>query len=222
MTDFFSDAKNIENKFLFNFDLQKYNNIFDDKAEEDWFPIFYEILPKFEINTYKRVAGFFAQTAHESDDFNILEENLKYSARGLRNTFPRKFPTLKKATEYQNNPEKIANYVYSGLGGNGNPSTGDGWKYRGRGIIQITTKSNYKECSRFLFNDDRLLDDPDLLLKDKTICVLSACWYWESRNINSYCDKLDVIGMTKSINGGTNGLLNRRSRFVKYLNLLQK
>lgn len=212
----------IINLFTFNFTYEKFEKLvkLPKTDAEEWYDILYEKLPKYNINTLNRVSGFLAQTIQESSNFAILEENLYYSAAGLRKTFSKYFKTLSIAKSYAKQPKKIANKVYGGRLGNCK-NNDDGWNYRGRGVIQCTGKSNYLECSKFLFKDDRLLNNPDLLKMDKEIAVLSACWYWTIRDINKYCDRKDIVGMTKAINGGTNGLYARTLNFHKALLILQ-
>jgi putative chitinase len=209
-----------KNPYTFNFTFEKFSRILVNPQEKQWYDAMYEILPKYGINTPERVAGFLAQTCHESLDYTVLEENLYYSASGLRKTFPRYFSSTSTAAAYAKKPQKIANLVYASRMGNGNPASGDGYKFRGRGPIQITGKFNYTACSKFLYKDLRLVNDPDVILKSKVDCVMSACWFWSSKNINKYCDKKDVAGMTKVINGGSNGLADRKVRFNKYLLIL--
>lgn len=210
-----------KNPYTFNFTQEKFCKILTNPNEKLWFDAMYNILPKYGINTPERVAGFLAQTCHESQDYNVLQENLYYSAGGLRKTFPKYFGSIATANKYAKKPKMIANLVYGNRLGNGNVASGDGWKFRGRGPIQITGKSNYINCSKFLFNDLRLVETPDLILTDKSICIMSACWFWSTNNLNKYCDKKDVVGMTKRINGGTNGLADRKVRFNKYLAILR-
>jgi putative chitinase len=210
----------IQMSYSFNFTLDKFNKVIVNKNSKEWFDILYNILPKFEINTKERVAGFLAQTSHESSDYNTVVENLNYSAMGLMKTWPKRFPTQKIATQYARNPTKIANKVYADRMGNGPESTGDGWKYRGRGIIQCTGKSNYSLASKELYNDNRLIDNPDLVLTDKTICIEVACWFWKRNNLNHIADTKDIVLMTKRINGGTVGLQDRTNRYNKALKVL--
>lgn len=208
-----------ENKYKFDFTYDKFKLIINNKQSKEWFDILYSILPRYNINTKERVAGFLAQTGHESLDFNTLEENLNYSAERLRVIWPTRFPSLSYAQQFHRNPKMIANQVYSNRLGNGPFSSGDGWKFRGRGIIQCTGKTNYSKCSQFLYKDDRLVVNPDLLLQ-KEGAILSACWYWSVNDINRFCDSKDMIGMTKRINGGTVGLTDRKKRFEKALSIL--
>lgn len=209
------------NLYLFNFTLDKFKLILKNTEEELWYKEVYDVLYSYEINTVSRVAGFLAQTCHESQDFNILTENLNYSAKRLCQVWPKRFPNLTIAKQYERNSQKLANKVYANRMGNGDESSGDGWKFRGRGIIQCTGRSNYTTASKFLFNDLRLIDNPDQVATDKNVCIKVACWYWTMRNINISCDKKDIITMTKLINGGTIGLEDRRIRFNKYLNILK-
>lgn len=164
--------------------------------------------PVFSIDTPQRLAAFIAQTAHESASFNVLQENLNYSKEGLRRVFPKYFPNDHIASRYARQPKLIASRVYGGRMGNGGEQTQEGWKYRGRGLIQVTGKNNYRACSRYLFNDDRLLDEPDLLIKPE-FAMASAGWYWEVNNLNKVADSGDFVRLTRLINGGNHGL-NRR------------
>ena len=211
-----------KNLYTFNFTEEKFCKILINPQEKLWFDAIYEILPKYGINTPERVAGFLAQTCHECLDYTVMQENLNYSAKGLQKTFPKYFGSIAEANKYAKKPELIANKVYANRMGNSSSTSGDGWKFRGRGPIQCTGKNNYIACSKFLFNDLSLVNDPDLILKDKKIAIMSACWYWSANNLNRYCDKNDVVGMTKRINGGTNGLADRKVRYNKYLAILVK
>jgi putative chitinase len=153
-------------------------------------------------------AWFVAQTAHESMSYNRLSENLNYSAKGLLATFPKYF-TPELAKQYERQPEKIANHVYANRLGNGDEASGEGYKYRGKGLIQVTGKDNHKACSRFLFHDDRLLDNPDLLIVQDN-AVNSAFWFWITNNINSLVKLPDAAKrITKRINGAYFGLEER-------------
>lgn len=146
----------------------------------------------------------------------MVVENLNYSADALRRTWPSRFmPEL--AMQVSRQPERIANIVYGGRMGNVEP--GDGWKYRGRGLIQITGRDNYAACSKALFGDDRLLRNPELLEQPEWACM-SAAWFWDSRGLNSLADKGDIVGITKKINGGTNGLEDRKALYDKALKVL--
>lgn len=177
------------------------------------------LLDDFDINTPLRISHFLAQTSHESADFTRLVENLNYSEKGLLSTFGKYF-TPGQAAQYARKPEKIASRVYANRLGNGNEQSGDGWKYRGRGAIQITGKANYLNCSRYLFNDEVLLDTPDLLLEPK-YAILSACWYWDINNLNKIADGNNMDLLTRRINGGLNGLEDRRARFGRIYSVLK-
>lgn len=187
---------------------------------DQWYDVLYEILPQYGISTKLRVAGWLSQTGHESADFKAVSENLNYGARGLRLTFPKYFPTDALAEQYQRKPAMIANRVYGGRMGNGPEATGDGWKFRGRGLIQVTGKDNYRRCSLALYGDENLLLDQPELLQDMDGAVRSACWYWNSRNINVDADNGDVLTMTRKINGGTHGLEDRRARYDRCMRSL--
>ena len=174
------------------------------------FPIFENIFPKYDIVTVERVAGFLAQCGHESADFTILKENLNYSADGLHKVFPKRFPTLEAAQPYNRNPEKIANKIYCDRMGNGPESSGDGYKYRGRGAIQLTGKDNY---TRFANAIGKSLDETVAYCETLDGAIESACWFWQTHKLNDYADNNDIVGMTKVINGGTIGLEDRKNHF---------
>lgn len=161
-----------------------------------------------EISTPERQAAFLAQVAHESGGFSRLVENLNYSAQALLKTFPRRFPDLEVATRYERQPAKIANHVYAGRLGNGDESSGDGWHFRGRGLIQVTGRDNYRVCSIALFGDTRLLSTPELLEQPVFACE-SAGWYWQSRQLNQLADTGRFDDITKKINGGQHGCHDR-------------
>lgn len=173
-------------------------------------------LELYKIDTTLRISHFLAQIAHESNNLNTLEENLNYSSAGLIKVFPKYFRTV-NASEYHRQPEKIANHVYSNRMGNGAKESGDGWKYRGRGLIQITGKFNYADCGRDLGID--LINNPDLLLKPE-FAARSAGWFWNKKNLNFYADKNDINIITKLINGGYNGLEFRKMHYEKIKKIL--
>jgi putative chitinase len=172
-----------------------------------WYEALAEALPQYDINTVERVAAFIAQCSHESGGFSVLEENLNYKAATLSKLWPQRFPPG-IAEQYAGRPEMIANKTYGGRMGNGPEESGDGYKYRGRGILQLTGKDNYKACSQTLFQDNTLLDDPDLLL-DPYYAIHSACWFWNRNKLNQFADAGDLTTLTKRINGGTIGLEDR-------------
>jgi putative chitinase len=158
----------------------------------------------------KRMAAFLAQIAHESGGFNFVQEGLNYSAQGLMKTWPRRFPTLASARPYARNPEKIANKVYANRMGNGPESSGDGFKFRGRGLIQLTGRDNY---TRFARSIGRTLDQTVAYLETPEGAVASAAWFWDINKLNVYADKDDFVGLTRRINGGTIGLADRKHHY---------
>jgi putative chitinase len=175
------------------------------------------VFPKYEINTSARIAGFLSQCGHESNNFSVLKENLMYSAEGLLKVFPKYFKTPTDASAYAKQPAKIANKIYASRMGNGNEASGDGYKFRGRGAIQITGKTNYTAFAKSVSKE---LDDAVAYAETLQGAIESACWYWSTNKLNTYCDKSDIIGLTKKINGGTIGLDDRTARYNKYLTIL--
>ena len=169
-----------------------------------------EACDAFEIDTPSRVACFIAQVCHESGGFKFTKENLNYSAPGLRKTFPKYFPTDDIAKQYERNPEMIASRTYGGRMGNGPEETGDGFKYMGRGLIQLTGKNNY---SAFAEDSSMELDEAVEFLQTYEGAAYSAGWYWHKNNLNQFADKEDMTTLTKRINGGTIGLEDRMHIF---------
>ena len=188
-----------------------------NKNPDDLFQALSDVLPGYEITSVNRVAAFLAQCGHESADFTVLRENLNYSAEGLVKTFHKYFPTLESAQPYARQPEKIANKVYGGRMGNGPESSGDGYKYRGRGAIQITGHNNYQAFADSIGKD---IDDTVAYCETLAGAVESACWFWQQRNLNPLADASDIEKMTQIINGGLNGLDDRQARFDKALGIL--
>lgn len=180
-----------------------------------WFAALQKYLPKYEIDTPRRVAAFVAQCGHESGGFRFLAENLNYRAESLTRTWPRHFPSLEIATEYERQPERIANRAYANRMGNGDEASGDGWKFIGRGLIQLTGRNNYQS---FADSINMTLDQTIEHLKTIDGAVESACWFWKTNNINQWADVNDLLGMTRRINGGTIGLEDRQQKFEKMLN----
>jgi putative chitinase len=170
---------------------------------------------KYDINNNKRQAAFIGQCAHESGNFKTLEENLHYKAESLMKVWPSRFPDLDTANKFANNPEKIANKVYSGR--MGNTEDGDGWKYHGRGLIQLTGKENYERCGSSIGVD--LVGNPNLLL-DPQYAALSAGWFWNKHGLNELADVQEHGIITKRINGGTLGLDDRIQKTTKALSVL--
>jgi putative chitinase len=174
-----------------------------------WHEALSAILPEYEINTVQRIAAFVAQCAHESGEFNALKENLNYKAASLRKIFPKYFPDDAIANRYASMPNKqeaIANRIYASRMGNGDEASGDGFRYCGRGLIQLTGKENY---SWFAASLEMPVEDVSEYLGTFEGAVQSACWFWESNKLNQWADKGDILTLTKRINGGTIGLEDR-------------
>lgn len=188
-----------------------------NKYVEEWYEALSKILPDYGINTVPRVAAFIAQCAHESAGFKFLQENLNYRAESLTKTFKKYFPTLESAQPYARNPEKIANRVYANRMGNGDEASGDGFKYRGRGLIQLTGYENYAFFAGSMEID---IDEAVEYLGTFEGAVQSACWFWETNNLNTWADKQDIVTLTKKINGGTIGLEDRIKHYNHALHVL--
>ena len=165
----------------------------------------------------KRMAAFLAQVAHESGGFNFVNEGLNYSAVGLNKTFKKYFPTVTSAKPYARNPAKIANKVYANRMGNGPESSGDGYKHRGRGLIQLTGKDNY---ARFAKSISKTVDEAIAYLETSEGAVASAGWFWDVNKLNIYADKGDFVGLTRRINGGIIGLADRKHHYQLALKAL--
>lgn len=180
-------------------------------------------LEMFSINTILRAAHFLSQCQHESGGFKHTEENLNYSAIGLMNTWPKHFPDRATANAYARDPIRIANRVYAGRNGNGDETSGDGWKFRGRGYIQTTGRANYEAFSKFV-REDILMTTPDLLILKKYAC-LSAGFFWHTNKLNDLADTGSddavVQAITKKVNGGLTGIAERTKYFRQNLILLQ-
>lgn len=187
-----------------------------------WRPHVLTAMAMYGINQTNEIASFVAQCAHESMYLKRLEENLNYSAEGLANTWPGRFRDARLkpnvlAQSLARKPEKIANFVYANRMGNGNEQSGDGWKYKGRGFIMITGKSNYSACGKALGVD--LVIKPDYLLMPEYACK-SAAWFWHVNGLDAHDDDFSVLAETKKINGGTIGLADRQRLFNKALEAL--
>lgn len=178
-----------------------------------------DVCDYYEITqTPQRLACFLAQISHESGGFNFVVENLNYSAKGLMTTFRKYFPTEDLAKQYERKPERIANRVYASRMGNGPESSGDGWKFRGRGLIQLTGKDNYTRFS----NDLGIpIDETVEYMGTPAGACSSAGWFWDNNNLNSFCDRYDFVGLTKRINGGTIGLADRKHHYEAAYSALQ-
>ena len=185
-----------------------------------WHQALSQLLPDYEINTAQRIAAFVAQCSHESGGFTALKENLNYKAVTLRKIFPKYFPSDDLANAYANMPNKqeaIANKVYASRMGNGDESSGDGYRYCGRGLIQLTGKNNYQSFADSL--EMNVEDVPEYLATFEG-AAQSACWFWESNNLNQWADKGDILTLTKRINGGTIGLEDRIKHYEHALHVL--
>jgi putative chitinase len=168
-----------------------------------------------------RAAHFFAQTAHESGGFKAFSENLNYSAKGLRGIFRKYFPTDALARAYERKPEKIANRVYANRMANGPEASGDGWKYRGRGALQLTGKANYQAFADYIGRPD-VMTNPDLVAGE--LCFESALWFFDKNKLWGICDQgtgdAAILALTKRINGGTHGLDDRKQKTKRYASWL--
>ena len=187
---------------------------------ENWHNALVQLFPDYEIDTPKRMAAFIAQCAHESAGFMILTENLNYKAATLRKIFPKYFPDDATAQRYASMPNKqeaIANKVYANRMGNGDEASGDGFRYRGRGLIQLTGKQNY---SWFAASLEITPEEATEYLGTFEGAAQSACWFWETNKLNQWADKGDIVTLTKRINGGTIGLDDRIKHYEHALHVL--
>ncbi len=180
-----------------------------------------DTVAKFDLGTPLRLAHFLAQCGHESAGFKAVTENLNYGAKGLQSIFKKYFPTEAKALEYERKPEKIANLVYANRMSNGDEASGDGWRFRGRGYIQLTGRANYTAFNRFVDGDD-VVANPDLVATKYPL--LSAGWFFNSNGIHRLADggasKANVEAVTRRVNGGLIGIDHRLSEFERYYKLL--
>jgi putative chitinase len=182
-----------------------------------WYEALCKILPDYDINTTNRVAAFLAQTAHESGGYKALKENLNYRAVTLRKVFPKYFPTDELASAYAQKPEMIANRVYGNRMGNGDEASGDGFRYCGRGLIQLTGKQNYQN---FADSIETPVEELPEFLATFEGAIQSACWFWEANNLNQWADSSDMLTLTKRINGGTIGLEDRIKHYNHAIHVL--
>ena len=198
-----ADASAILNK------VQQFVGDYASGLTEDLLVQLNNVMTQYEINANsKRFNHFIAQLAHESANFSRLDENLNYSAPRLWEIFSSKFENEEEAASFAGQPERIANRVYANRIGNGDESSGDGWRYRGRGYIQLTGRANYREIGERIGVD--LENNPDLVMENPTVALQVAADYWDSRNINLLADQDDVYAVTKKINGGYNGIDHRK------------
>lgn len=183
-----------------------------------WADAALQILPKYEITTANRIAGFFAQCGHESMNFTALSENLNYRAETLEKLFSKYFSKAgRNASDYAKQPEKIANVIYASRIGNGDTASGDGYRFRGRGVVQLTGRDNYTSFGKTVgLSPEQVID----YVQTKKGALESACWYWKSRKLNIACDENDIVKMTKLVNGGTIGLEDRKKHYEKALAIL--
>jgi putative chitinase len=184
---------------------------------EHWYEALSKCLPDYDITTPQRVAAFLAQTAHESGGYRAIKENLNYKWESLRRVFPKYFTTDNLAQAYAHNQEMIANRVYANRMGNGPEDSGDGYKYCGRGLIQLTGKTNYQ---RFAESLEISPEEASEYLATFEGAVQSACWFWEANNLNKWADAGDIKQMTKIINGGYIGLEDRIKHYEHALHVL--
>lgn len=187
---------------------------------DQWYDALSQLLPDYEINTPQRIAAFIAQCAHESGNFVAIKENLNYRAVTLRKLFSKYFPTDELAAHYASLPNKqeaIANRIYANRMGNGPEESGDGYRYCGRGLIQLTGKTNY---SLFAESLEISVEEASEYLQTFEGAAQSACWFWESNNLNRFADVGDIKGLTKAINGGFIGLEDRVKHYQHALHVM--
>jgi putative chitinase len=201
--------------FQFNFTQDQLQAIIPQNAHvPHWFEALSKILPDYDIASPQRVAAFLAQCAHESGGFNAIQENLNYRPETLMKLFGSHFPGgMAEVTQYCSQPNKqeaIANRIYANRMGNGPEESGDGWAFCGRGLIQLTGRTNY---TRFAQSIDTPVEQVTEFLQTFEGCVQSACWFWEANNLNNYADSGDIKTMTKIINGGYLGLDDRIAHY---------
>ena len=184
---------------------------------EEWVDALNETFTRFDISNPARQAAFIGQASHESGNFKTLNENLNYRAETLMRVWPKRFPTLEFAKQYEKNPKKIANSVYSNRMGNRDEASGDGYRFRGRGCIQLTGHANYYHAGQALGVD--FVMNPDLVATPM-YAALTAGWFWDTHKLNQYADSQDYKTMTKKINGGFIGLADREKHIAHALSVL--
>jgi putative chitinase len=197
--------------------LQQLKQMVKNPHIDHWHEALDQLLDDYDINTPLRVAHFVAQCAHESGNFVFIKENLNYKAASLQKIFSKYFPTAELAAQYANQPERIANRIYANRMGNGPETSGDGYKYCGRGLIQLTGKDNY---TFFAGSLNIPVEEASDYLATFEGATQSACWFWEQNNLNRFADANDVKGLTKAINGGYIGLDDRISHTEHALHVL--
>ena len=204
--------------FKFDFEEWMAKELIHRDDWKDWYEAMCEILPLWSVDTVERVAGFIAQCGHESGGFRVLSENLNYSAKALNTIFPKYFRRAgRDANQYHRQPEKIANVIYANRMDNGDTDSGDGWRFRGGGILQLTGRYNYTQFGKAMeMSPEEAVD----YVRTKKGALDSACWFWDTNNINKWCDAMDVVGATKRINGGTIGLDDRKKHYLHAIDVL--
>ena len=204
--------------FKFDFEEWMAEELIHRDDWKEWYEAMCEILPLWSVDTIERVAGFVAQCGHESGGFRVLSENLNYSAKALNSIFPKYFRRAgRDANEYHRQPEKIANVIYANRMDNGDTASGDGWRFRGGGILQLTGRYNYTQFGKAV---DMTPEEACDYVRTKKGALDSACWFWDTNNINKWCDDMDVVGATKRINGGTIGLDDRKKHYLHAIDVL--
>lgn len=198
--------------------LEQFKKCFtNNKESEVWIKEINDLLPRYEINSVLRLTAFLAQCGHESNGFTVLSENLNYSIKALLTIWPGKF-SPEAAVRYSRQPEKIANRVYANRMGNGPEESGDGWKYRGRGLIQLTGKNNYMAFAKAIgLKQEEVIS----YLSTTAGALESACWYWTINRLNAIADTGDIRKMTKIINGGLIGIEDREARYAQIKSILE-
>ncbi len=184
---------------------------------EQWVDALNETFQRFNILTPNQQASFIGQAGHESGNFRMLEENLNYRAETLMKVWPKRFPTLEFAKQYEKNPKKIANSVYANRMGNRDEASGDGFRFRGRGLFQLTGHAGYFHAGQALGED--FVMQPELVATPK-YAAMTAGWFWDTHKLNQYADRTDYLMMTKKINGGTIGLDDRIRHINHALDIL--
>lgn len=185
-----------------------------NKDTQAWYELAVELFPKYGLTTSNRIAGFMAQAGHESGDFKVVQENLNYSETALLKTFSRYF-TKSTAKQYARKPEMIANHVYDDANRTnklGNTQPGDGWRFRGRGLIQLTGRWNYE---KFGSSIGKTAEEAAAYMETKKGAMESALWFWKVNNLNRFADANDIEGMSRAVNGGDNGLTDRVDRYTR-------
>jgi putative chitinase len=185
---------------------------------QSWYDALVDELPKYQITSIPRVAMFIAQCGHESANFTALKENLNYKPQALMAIWRKRFPTMDIANQYAHNQEMIANRAYADRMGNGPEESGDGWKFHGRGLIQLTGRSLYEQFAK---ETGKELDECVDYCETPDGAVESACFFWEHHNLNALSDAGDIDKVTKVINGGTLGIEDRTARYQHGLQVLQ-